>query len=85
MNHVLSLESLFNQFVIAHFYETGVKPNSLELSPGLYRRLMEIRSSERPLQDTMTGCPAMEEVSTVIGNLKVVIDECLGEFEFVCA
>ena len=49
MNSVFDLVEEINEKVTEYFYSTGLKPSTLEISPGSYRRLLEIDSSEHAI------------------------------------
>jgi hypothetical protein len=85
MNSAFDLVEEINEKAAEHFYKTGLKPVVLEISPRSYRRLIEIESSEHAIGNLVVGCAALREKATVMGKLKVVIDESLSDTEVALA
>ena len=81
MNSVFDLVEEINERVAEYFYRTGLKPNSLAVSPGSYRRLIEIASSERAIGNLVVGCRALRDVTTGFGKVHIVIDEIMSDTE----
>ena len=81
MNPVFDLVEEINERAAEYFYRTGFKPNSLAVSPGSYRRLIEIASSEQAIGNLVVGCRALRDVTTGFGKVHVVIDEIMSDTE----
>lgn len=65
---------------VAEFLERcGRLPNGLALSPGSYRRLIEIRSTDFTLGNLIVGCLAMNRYEAEAGCVNIVIDELLPD------
>jgi hypothetical protein len=64
----------------SRFYaEHGVAPEAVALSPGSYRRLIELCSQEHRIGNLIIGCAPLRELVTRGGKLRVVIDELLAD------
>jgi hypothetical protein len=83
MNGTLNLGSLISEKVLEYFYATGVKPNDILVSPGIYRNLLELKASEQPESCSAAQYAALKEISTPLGQLGVVIDELLPDTKIV--
>ena len=79
MNEVFDLVGAILESVEEFVSRTGVAPSVLSLSPASYRRMIEIGSSEQPTRDSAIGCPAIDEIDTAFGRIRVVIDELLPD------
>jgi hypothetical protein len=79
MEQVFDIIEAINEKSREYFYARSQKPVMLSVSPGSYRRLIEIRAAEGRIGNLIIGCSALEEVVTAVGKLKVVIDEMLQD------
>ncbi|MCK5571394.1 MAG: hypothetical protein KAJ12_01475 [Bacteroidetes bacterium] len=80
MRRVFDVLEAIRERVLEHLYNTGVKGTHIALSPGAYRRLLEIRRS-RDGVPVAAGCAAISEIMTPVGRLSVLIDELIPDTE----
>jgi hypothetical protein len=85
MNGAINLGSLINEKVLEYFYETGVKPSDMFISPHNYRYLLELKATEQSNTYGTAGFAALKEISTPLGRLSIVIDEMLPDTKIVFA
>jgi hypothetical protein len=61
------------------FYGNEWKPESVSLSPGDYRRMLEVVGSMIAADDGFVGIPLIHEIATPFGSIRVIIDESLSD------
>ncbi len=72
-----------NRIVLEEFYRKGVKPKCLAISRELYRRLIEAACARHTGDAGRIGSRALDQITTPIGSIEIVIDELLADWE-VC-
>ena len=75
MKQVFDLVEAINETAMRYREERGVNAKTVALSPGSYRRLLEISAEEGKFGNLIIGCSAMQKINTLAGTLQVVIDE----------
>ncbi len=79
MNEVFDVIAAVNEKVQEFFERTGSKPQTISVSPALYRLLIEIRSWEHRIGNLIIGCAPVKVFESSLGTLAVVIDELFDE------
>ena len=78
MKQVYDLIESINDKVMEYLKRTGLVPSSIAISPGSYRRLLEITAWEERIGNLIIGCRQLKEIETPFGKLSVIIDELLA-------
>lgn len=81
MNNVYDLLEAINQKVEKFFEQEHAGPCIISLSPGSYRRLVELKADSHRVGNLVIGCTAICEFHTAIGVFPVSIDELLSDTE----
>ena len=81
MEQVHDLIEAINEKVNRYLQRTGLIPTSIAISPGSYRRLLEITAWEGRIGNLVIGCVPLSEIKTISGKVKVIIDELVSDTE----
>lgn len=79
MKQVFDPIELINETVMSYFEKIGCIPKAVVISPSLYRRLLEIRSSDESFGSLLIGCSPFSEITTARGNISIIIDEMIPD------
>jgi len=79
MKEVFDLIEAINDGALQYCDEKGVPPTALTVSPGLYRRLVEIKAWEERIGNLVIGCAPLSKIHADSDELCVVIDELFTE------
>ena len=79
MKNVFDIIEAVEEKVAEFLDRCGHFPSGLALSPGSYRRMIEIRSADIALGNLTVGSRAMDQYETDSCTLTVVIDELLTD------
>ncbi len=79
MKEVFDLIEAINDRVIQYRDQTGHIPTTLAISPGSYRRLLEIKSWEARIGNLIIGCAPLQQIETILGKVNIIIDEMLND------
>lgn len=83
MNKVFDVVETINERIRKYVSCAGSSPKAILLSPASYRRLLEINSVDQEIGDLLIGCIPLRSFTTAWGNIRVVIDEMLGDTDDV--
>lgn len=79
MNTVFDVVAEINSKAKEFVERTGSKPQTISVSPALYRLLIEIRSWEHRIGNLIIGCAPVKMFESAFGTLTVVIDELFDD------
>ena len=79
MKNVFDILEAIEEKVAEFLDRCGRIPAAIILSPGSYRRLVEMRSMDITVGNLIIGCVPLKEVDTSAGKVNVVIDEMLSD------
>ena len=79
MKNVFDIIEAIEEKVAEVLEKYGRIPAAIALSPGSYRRLLEIRSTDVTVGNLIIGCVPLNELETSSGRVSVVIDEMLSD------
>ena len=79
MKQVHDIIESINEKVNGYLQRTGLAPTSIAISPGSYRRLLEMTAWEGRIGNLIIGCRQLREIETPFGKLSVIIDELLAD------
>ena len=75
MKEVFDLIEAINETAMQYREQTGRVPTTIAVSPGSYRRLLEIKAWEQRIGNLVIGCTPLRELETPFGKVNIVIDE----------
>ena len=81
MEQVHDLIEIINERLRDYVHRTGLIPTSIAVSPGSYRRLLEITAWDGRIGNLVIGCRPLRAIETAFGTLRVTIDELLADTE----
>lgn len=85
MNQVFDLLQEIREAAALFAERAGQKATVVSLSPGSYRRLLEIQASEHAIGNLIICCAPIHEIALYDGKLSVLIDEMLTDTTVVLA
>jgi hypothetical protein len=74
------IESIYEK-VEDFISRTGFVPVYVSISPGLYRRLLELVAWEGRIGNLIIGCAPLTQIETSAGSVQIVIDEIISDTE----
>jgi hypothetical protein len=79
MNTVFDFIDVLNKKIQEHLALGNRNPSIVAISRCLYRRLMEMKSTETAIGNLVIGSSPVSEIRVICGTLQLVIDETLSE------
>ena len=79
MEQVHDIVEAINEKVKGYLQRTGLVPTSIAISPGSYRRLLEITAWEGRIGNLVVGCAPLSQIETPSGKVNVIIDELISD------
>ena len=79
MNQVFDLLQAINEKAEEYYQEKEERPSVVSISPGAYRRLLELRLAELADSGQELVLTAVFTLMTCVGLLRVLIDEMLAD------
>jgi hypothetical protein len=79
MNQAFELLETVKGKLTSYLQRKGVIPAEISISPGSYRRLVELKAWEGRIGNLIIGCFPVTEIVTPLGRIHIVIDEMLGD------
>ena len=78
-NQVYDLIESISEKIEDFISRTGFVPMCVSISPGLYRRLLEMVAWEGRIGNLIIGCTPLREIETPFGKMRIAIDEMLSD------
>jgi len=85
MSQVFDIIEQINERVAEYAERIGRRAFTLSVSPRSYRRLIELKAQANAIGNLIIGCGPLEEFETVVGNLRIIIDETLADTDIALA
>jgi hypothetical protein len=79
MEQVHDIIETINERIRDYLHRKGLVPTSIAISPGSYRRLLEIAAWDGRIGNLVIGCRPLRAIETAFGTLRVIIDELLAD------